>query len=281
MDECLRYFQGAIERPDSVPAWDAWWGKHAELVRAHFDHRDYLRLKLRKLDAAREILKRMGLLGSTPFADPLHVFTQGELHGRLPPGDESDWIPFTQLPIVSGNLRVSDAGYFDDEGGAPPTFSVSCGRYRVLVKIMTYPPAQGRDRLAAHLAGDRRVSRLRVALAEPATLGQRLDYVGVDHALVAVFDPSVAIPQEAMNKEQHKKFCAELNVDHYGVVHFRNDEEAVMPVVASGFGDGGYPIHELLRDGNRVGVEVVFIGPEVLVAEPGAAADGGRDSGSS
>jgi hypothetical protein len=37
-----------------------------------------------------------------------------------------------------------------------------------------------------------------------------------------------------------------------------------MPVAKSGFGDGGYPIHELLLDAKRVGVEIVFIGPEVL-----------------
>jgi hypothetical protein len=94
------------------------------------------------------------------------IKTQGEFHRNLPKGDESDWIEFASLPIISGKLRVSDPMFFRDLPPRP-TFDVA-------------------------------------------------------------------------------------------------DERAVMPLAASGFGDGGYPIHELLLDGKRVGVEVVFIGPEVL-----------------
>ena len=35
-----------------------------------------------------------------------------------------------------------------------------------------------------------------------------------------------------------------------------------MPFVQSGFGDGAFPIYEILRDSARVGAEVVFIDTE-------------------
>jgi hypothetical protein len=60
VEECLRYFQQAIERPGSVPVWAAWWRANEELVRRSFDRPDFLRLKFRKLEAARAILERVG-----------------------------------------------------------------------------------------------------------------------------------------------------------------------------------------------------------------------------
>jgi hypothetical protein len=179
------------------------------------------------------------------------VTTQGELHRSLPKGDESDWIEFASLPIVSGKLRVSDPMFFGDLPPSP-TFDVECGAYRVMAKTMTYP-------------GDRRVSRLRATLTEPSTFGPRLDDVGVDFAQVGVFDP--VIWQEAGEKMENAlseivdDLCA---IREFGVVQLGTDERAIMPLARSGFGDGGYPIHELLLDGKRVGVEIVFIGPEVL-----------------
>jgi hypothetical protein len=180
------------------------------------------------------------------------ITTQGQLHRNLPKGDESDWIEFAALSIISGKLRVSDPMFFGDLL-ASRTFDVECGTYRVMAKIMTYP-------------GDRRVSRMRAILREPSSFGSRLDDVGVDFAQVAVFDP-VVLDQAAkkMDEAEGEKWVAALNaVQEYGIVRLGSDKQAIMPVATSGFGDGGYPIHELLLDGKRVGVEVVFIGPEVL-----------------
>lgn len=180
------------------------------------------------------------------------ITTHGELHRSLPKGDESDWIEFASLPIVSGKLRVSDPMFFRDLPPSP-TFDVECGTYRVMAKIMTYP-------------GDRRVSRLRATLKEPSTFGPRLADVGVDFAQVGVFDP-VILDQagEKMDNAEGEKIVADLGaIQEFGVIQFGADELAIMPLAASGFGDGGYPIHELLLGGKRVGVEVVFIGPEVL-----------------
>jgi hypothetical protein len=60
MEECLRYFRQAIERPGSVAPWGEWWRDHEESVRQSFDRPDDLRLKFRTPEAARSILERRG-----------------------------------------------------------------------------------------------------------------------------------------------------------------------------------------------------------------------------
>ena len=71
---------------------------------------------------------------------------------------------------------------------------------------------------------------------------------------------------EKIDNAEGEKMVADLGaIQEFGVIQLGGDERAIMPLAVSGFGDGGYPIHELLLDGRRVGVEIVFIGPEVLV----------------
>lgn len=60
MQDCLSYMQSAVTQPGSVEPWADWWSVNNETVRASFDRRDYLKLKFRKLIAAREILERLG-----------------------------------------------------------------------------------------------------------------------------------------------------------------------------------------------------------------------------
>ena len=73
MEECLTYFRDAIERPETVERWPEWWAANADRVRKAFDYEDYIRLKFRRLDAARVILERMGRLAVEPHEiDWLH-----------------------------------------------------------------------------------------------------------------------------------------------------------------------------------------------------------------
>lgn len=58
MEDCLTYFQQAVEHPDTVVPWDQWWLDHSEDVRRCFARADYLKLKFHKLTAARDILVR-------------------------------------------------------------------------------------------------------------------------------------------------------------------------------------------------------------------------------
>ncbi|MCE9553021.1 MAG: DUF4241 domain-containing protein [Planctomycetes bacterium] len=180
------------------------------------------------------------------------ITTQRELHQRLPKGHESDWIEFATLRIVSGKLRVSDPMFFCDHPPSP-TFDVERGMYRVMVK-----------RIAYH--DNPRISRLRAILEEPSSLGLQLADVGVDFAQVGVFDPVVLEEAgENMDIAAGEKMVADLGaIDEFGIVQLGGNDIATMPVAVSGMGDGRYPILELLLDQKRVGVEVVFIGPEVV-----------------
>jgi hypothetical protein len=259
MEQCLHYFRAAILEPDTVPPWDAWWPAHADLVRASFKQPDYLKLKFRKLQAAREILARHGQLRPDNQLVPPGVYTQRELHEGLPAGEESDWIAFAEMQVASGRLRVCDAGFFDDLIPAT-TFDVPAGPYWCFARTMTYP-------------NTRRVSRLRVVRGDAGTLGTRLGDVGVDNGLVGVYDPGlVTVTMRDLDRAEILRVTNEMNVREFGVVRFT--PAGVMPLVVSGFGDGGYPIHELARDGQRVGLEVVFIGPEVLAPDPAAESGG-------
>jgi hypothetical protein len=60
MEESLAYFRDAIQHPETALPWDEWWQANAESVRRCFDKADYLKLKFRRLDAAWEILERLG-----------------------------------------------------------------------------------------------------------------------------------------------------------------------------------------------------------------------------
>jgi len=52
-----------------------------------------------------------------------------------------------------------------------------------------------------------------------------------------------------------------LVTDDWSVVDLDPKKHARLFVVGSGFGDGSFPVFELLSDGNRVGVEVETIAP--------------------
>jgi hypothetical protein len=68
--------------------------------------------------------------------DEFRAVTQSDLHRNLPKGDESDWVEFALLPVITGKLHVSDPMFFRD---LPPstTFEVECGKYRVMFKTVT------------------------------------------------------------------------------------------------------------------------------------------------
>jgi hypothetical protein len=180
------------------------------------------------------------------------VLTQRDLHERMPQGEETDWVFFAELLVHSGTLRVSDPIFFRDLPPSP-AFEVERGTYRALVKVMTY-------------SDKRRVSRLRVIRGDSCSLGAHLADVGVDFGQVGIFDPALLeAAAEKVDELGPTDMLPDLNsIEEYGVARIEGAEDAVMAVACSGFGDGGYPIHELVSAGRRVGLEVVFIGPEVL-----------------
>jgi hypothetical protein len=60
MDEVLRYFRDAIERPESVPPWPKWWREESWRADRVFEPGDFELLRTGRLDAARMILRRAG-----------------------------------------------------------------------------------------------------------------------------------------------------------------------------------------------------------------------------
>ena len=91
MDECLEYFLAIISDPRNAEPWPDWWQRNSELVRSVFSREDYLKLKFRKLNAARRILVDRGLLAETEldyrspnFGDTHCHFCGHELFWAIP-----------------------------------------------------------------------------------------------------------------------------------------------------------------------------------------------------
>ena len=60
MEECLNYFRRALRDPASVAPWSEWWAANVERVQEVFPLIDYVRLKHRRLNGARQILHLRG-----------------------------------------------------------------------------------------------------------------------------------------------------------------------------------------------------------------------------
>src|SRR5689334_18518735 len=138
--------------------------------------------------------------------EEFEITTQGDIHRSHPAGEESEWVVFASLPVVSGKMSVSDPMFFRDLP-PPPTFAVENGTYQVQAKVVTYP-------------GDKRVSRLRAVLAELSSVGPRLGYVSVDFAQVTIFDPVVLNEAaEKLTEPESDKLVDELDaIRQYGAV---------------------------------------------------------------
>lgn len=175
-----------------------------------------------------------------------------DLNSATNAGRESEWILFARLRIESGKLGISSPMFFRD---LPLRIEVPVGYYQVFAKTITYQD-------------DTRVSRLRAVLETDHTpkLGRWVDYVAVDFGRVGVFDlvvlnevgAALSEEKEVEIREWFEKPFRNL----YSVGMFDENREVTMPAVEAGYGDGAYPVFELLDGSGVVGAEVVFIGPE-------------------
>lgn len=167
---------------------------------------------------------------------------------------ESSWTPVAELEIVSGRLAVADPMHCREPDGV--VVDVQPGTYAVLASV-----------------GDHGiVSRMRVSPrgVQPSR-GVQLGEVGVDFAQVGAFDPSIVDDVlSAMTFEESEALLDEMEVTPFGVSHYDRSGRGTMPFVTSGRGDGTYPAYALMDRGVPVGVEVVFVGPEVDGETPGS-----------
>jgi hypothetical protein len=180
------------------------------------------------------------------------------------------------LEIVSGKLQVHDATGPPTDGLLPPGVRQSYGTFIISGEPRTFyyrpdpvvdlPPGQyGAAVRCMQWGEDRRVSRLRVLLkGRRGQRGEEVGGVNIDTAKCGVCDPEVfsaawrAHPggEVAAGNELEYQITGEAI---YGAVALDEQHGAVMAFARSGFGDGGYPVHELVSRSSRVGIEVVFI----------------------
>jgi hypothetical protein len=183
--------------------------------------------------------------------------TKEEFYRRLPPGVESTWTELAQIPIVSGKLCLSDIWACADDY-MRRAFDVPPGNYSVAIKTIAFA-----DR-------EKRVSRLRALQGSAEERGQKIEHLGVDSWYVTCFDLEVADHVFCTMTDEQRDAAdqASKSIEFAGVTSIGPDPGMILPVAFSGFGAGYFPIFELTDRGRRVGVEVIFIGPEELEVFP-------------
>jgi hypothetical protein len=165
-------------------------------------------------------------------------------------GRESEWTEIAQLDLTSGKLIVGDVQFVPNLDDSL-LVDLPSGTYSVQRKLVTY-------------GQDTRVAALRVILLDAT--GDREGQIGstwTDTATMGVSDYSAATGAlSALGQDEfHDRVLSAVHQatgEPVGVVTWVRDH-AEMPFAASGFGDGLYPVYELVTDGDRVGVEVEFI----------------------
>lgn len=166
-------------------------------------------------------------------------------------GKESDWLHLCDFELKGKRFLVCDANFMPSEDDGVVVEAPS-GKYTVSAKAIDY-------------GGDRRVSRLRVALkGTKPELGDELGETWTDTAVTGISDVDVFGPAwEEVGEDEGLAKLEEYfdELPSCGVFDL-GEAGALMPHVDSGFGDGTYPVVELVENGRRVGFEIEFVEPE-------------------
>jgi len=156
--------------------------------------------------------------------------------------DQMDWELIGQLEIL-GRISISDSSYFYDQ---PVIVPLDPGRYSVSVSYGIQ-------------AGHRYIARARVTTSEEEQLktGNKVGFVGVDFGQIGICDrDSVETAFDILGDSRMPEYFAQLNIaDLFGTVKL--PKEIKMFIFRPGFGDGNYPIYEILgSEGRSRGVEI-------------------------
>ena len=169
-------------------------------------------------------------------------------------GEESDWLEFCDIGLRSGKMRIVDPTWTSPVDGGV-VVELQAGNYLIEGKVAKY----GRDK---------RVSRIRMVLPGVVSkLGATLDEAGVDSGTIAMFDAeeigTLCEADEDRGADRVLSAWSEADTEQgdCGVAILDAETGLKMPYASAGFGDGGYPIYELLSDSGRIGVEIEFIRP--------------------
>lgn len=166
-------------------------------------------------------------------------------------GKETDWINLCELDLTGTKFLVVDANFVPSAKDGI-MISSTPGKYQVQIKGIDF-------------SGDRRVSRLKAFLkSESPTIGNQVGETWTDTALTGIVDfESFSKVWGDDDDASYDKLQDKLeSAENFGVIKFDKAANVLMPFVSSGFGDGSFPVFELVSDGQVVGLEVEFISAE-------------------
>lgn len=161
-------------------------------------------------------------------------------------GQESEWLSVGTLDLPRGRLGLADLQflpYADDR----MTVALEPSTYDLHVRVLEY-------------GADVRISRLRLFRgSSPGVAGAELGETWADTGVVALCDVDRLEEAEPLANEAAAwgEFVeAVMEVELIAGADFEGVEVAVL---MSGFGDGSFPVWELMDGGKKTGVEVEFI----------------------
>ncbi|WP_337174118.1 hypothetical protein [Paludisphaera sp.] len=164
----------------------------------------------------------------------------------------SGWLSAGRLEIPSGVIVVADPTFLFH---AEP-IEVGAGTFEVEVKLSDF-------------AGRRVVSRLRATRAPGGAVGDHVQRFIVDSGRVGLADVDrFHAETEPLDDAGYQAYIAGTKGDELvGTLH--PDGPSPLLYAQTGFGSGAYLVREIVRDGERVGLQVVFADLDVDEADDG------------
>jgi hypothetical protein len=153
----------------------------------------------------------------------------------------SGWLSAGRLEVPSGVLVAADPTFLFQ---AEP-IEVGEGTFEVEVKLSDF-------------AGRRLVSRLRVARVQGGAVGADLHRFIVDSGRIGLADVDRFHGEtESLEDADYQAYIAGTKGDDLvGVLY--PDGPSPLIYAGTGFGSGAFLIREIVRDGERVGLQIVF-----------------------
>ncbi|MCK5290529.1 MAG: hypothetical protein KAR39_00745 [Thermoplasmata archaeon] len=179
----------------------------------------------------------------------MKILESGETSEEMEPGEETEWLEFTEINVPSGKLIIFDPlvseGIHDGL-----IIEVPAGTFQLWVKDMMTESGSIFSRLRIVLPGK-----------EPS-LGKVLGTTCTDVAMTGVCDDGALAPYRGNYSEWEKIQDEIFDVSQYGIVTLDQTSRTTLPVISSGSSDGTFPVRELTSDSTRVGAEVEFAAPD-------------------
>lgn len=171
-------------------------------------------------------------------------------------GTFSEWTHFCTLEIKGGALQFTEARVIGLRGNNEYEcyeIPVENGPFTIECRVVSF-------------GTDNRISDIRAypKHLNPASLEKRLldKEIPVDFGGVAVVDIGTVHQSMEEDTERYEEWYDEAlygSSEGQFTIHTWPDTKTEIPCVDSGFGDGSYPLSELLLNGTPVGLEVTFI----------------------